>query len=72
MIVLAVTMLLSRPGFEIAGLALNPAWLAIAATGVYYIKLDTLLGIVLSMRKPLQHAIEQQVGPTHIRAMQSS
>jgi uncharacterized membrane protein YGL010W len=47
MIVQAVVVLLSRPGFEIAGMMLTPALAVLAATGVYYLLLDVGLGLAL-------------------------
>lgn len=49
MIVFAVTVLLSRPLIEIAGLPVSVAWIAIALSSLYYIKLDSRLGLVLSL-----------------------
>ena len=48
MIVFAVIVLLSRPSFEVAGLALNPAWVVLATAGVYYLLLDAGLGLTLT------------------------
>lgn len=48
MIVFAVIALLSRPAFEVAGLPLNPAWLVLAAAGLYYLLLDAGLGLTLT------------------------
>ena len=48
MIVFAVIVLLSRPLFEVAGLALNPAWIVLAAAGLYYLLLDAGLGLTLT------------------------
>ncbi len=45
MIVFAVCILLSRPGFELAGLALSPAWVAVALSAAWYLTRGTpLLG----------------------------
>jgi uncharacterized membrane protein YGL010W len=49
MIVFAVTVLLSRPVIEIAGLPVSVAWVAIALSSLYYIKLDSRLGLMLSL-----------------------
>ena len=49
MIVFAVIVLLSRPGFEVAGLALTPAWIVLALSGVYYLMLDAVLGVTLTV-----------------------
>lgn len=48
MIVLAVTVLLSRPGFALAGLWLAPATLAALAAAVFYLRLDRRFGLVMS------------------------
>ncbi len=48
MIVFAVIVLLSRPLFEVAGLALNPAWIVLVAAGLYYLLLDAGLGLTLT------------------------
>ncbi|MCE2659158.1 MAG: DUF962 domain-containing protein [Rubrivivax sp.] len=48
MIVLAVTVLLSRPSIDIAGLALSPAVLAIVVTSLYYLRLDRPLGALMT------------------------
>ncbi len=47
MIVFAVTVLLSRPAFEVAGVSLNPAWLVVAAGGVFYLMLSRGYGLVM-------------------------
>ena len=49
MIVFAVILLLSRPAFEVAGLALNPAWIVLALAGLYYLWLDVGLGLTLTI-----------------------
>lgn len=48
MIVLAVAVLLSRPGFEIAGLWLAPATLTALAAAVFYLRLDTRFGLLMT------------------------
>ena len=48
MIVFAVIVLLSRPAFEVAGLALSPAWIVLAISGIYYLMLDLGLGLTLT------------------------
>ncbi|HEU4459864.1 MAG TPA: Mpo1-like protein [Methylibium sp.] len=46
MIVFAVCILLSRPGFELAGFALSPAWLVLAASALWYLTRGALpLGV---------------------------
>ncbi|WP_410480964.1 DUF962 domain-containing protein [Pseudomonas plecoglossicida] len=47
MIVLAVTILLSRPGWEMAGMWLSPALLAAAASAWFYLRLDLRFGLVM-------------------------
>ncbi len=47
MIVLAVTILLSRPGWEVAGIWLSPALLAAAASVWFYLRLDLRFGLVM-------------------------
>lgn len=49
MIVLAVAVLLSRPGFELAGLWLAPATLTALAAAVFYLRLDTRFGLVMTL-----------------------
>ena len=49
MIVLAVAVLLSRPGFEIAGLWLAPATLTALAAAVFYLRLDTRFGLLMAV-----------------------
>jgi uncharacterized membrane protein YGL010W len=48
MIVFAVVTLLSRPAFDVAGLALTPAWITLVVAGIYYLMLDVGLGISLT------------------------
>jgi uncharacterized membrane protein YGL010W len=48
MIVLAVTTLLSRPYVDVAGLGLSPALLLAVVSSIYYLRLDTRLGAVMS------------------------
>lgn len=47
MIVLAITVLLSRPSFNVLGLALSPALLLMVAVSVYYLFLDAALGLLM-------------------------
>ncbi len=49
MIVFAVFVLLSRPAFELAGLALSPAWIVLVISGIYYLMLDVSLGLTLTI-----------------------
>lgn len=48
LIVVAVAVLLSRPGFELAGLWLSPALLTALAAGVYYLRLDLRFGLLMA------------------------
>ena len=48
MIVLAVTMLLSRPYVDVAGVALSPALLLALVSSAYYLRLDLRFGLVMS------------------------
>lgn len=47
MIVLAVTMLLSRPYVDVAGIALSPALLLALVSSAYYLRLDLRFGLVM-------------------------
>jgi len=49
MIVLSVVVLLARPAFELAGLSLTPATLAVIAATLYYLRLDLRYGIVMGV-----------------------
>lgn len=49
MIVLAVTILLSRPGFSMAGLWLSPALAVAAVTTLFYVRLDFRFGVVMGV-----------------------
>lgn len=49
LIVLAVTVLLSRPGWELAGVWLSPALLAAAASVWFYLRLDLRFGLVMGL-----------------------
>lgn len=48
LIVFAVTALLSRPAFEVAGLTLSPVSLIALAAAGFYLRLDLRLGLVMS------------------------
>ncbi|WP_137973806.1 DUF962 domain-containing protein [Pseudomonas sp. F(2018)] len=48
MIVVAVAVLLSRPGWDIAGLWLSPALLTALAAGIFYLRLDLRFGLLMS------------------------
>lgn len=47
MIVFAVSVLLSRPAFEVAGLTLSAAWIVAAAATIFYLALSLPYGIVM-------------------------
>jgi len=48
LIVLAVAVLLSRPGFELAGLWLSPAGLSALAASLFYLRLDRRFGLLMA------------------------
>jgi len=48
MIVVAVAVLLSRPGWEVAGLWASPALLTALAAGVFYLRLDLRFGMLMA------------------------
>lgn len=48
MIVVAVAVLLSRPGVEMAGLWLSPALLTACAAAVFYLRLDLRFGVLMA------------------------
>jgi len=47
MIVLAVTAFLSRPAFELGGFTVSPAWVAIALSTLFYLRLDLRFGLTM-------------------------
>lgn len=49
LIVLAVAVLLSRPGSEVFGLWLSPALLVALAAGTFYVRLDRRFGLVMAL-----------------------
>lgn len=49
MIMLAVTVLLSRPTWEVAGLPLSPAVLAAVASMLFYCRLDARYGVTMAL-----------------------
>jgi uncharacterized membrane protein YGL010W len=49
MIVLAVVVLLARPAFEVAGLSLTPATLAVIIATLYYLRLDLRYGVAMGL-----------------------
>lgn len=48
MIVVAIAILLARPGFEMAGVTLAPIWFIAMATAAYYLVLDLRFGVVMA------------------------
>ncbi|HSX70934.1 MAG TPA: Mpo1-like protein [Pseudomonas sp.] len=48
MIVVAVAVLLSRPGWDVAGLWVSPALLTALAAGVFYLRLDLRFGVLMA------------------------
>ncbi|MBB2494418.1 Mpo1 family 2-hydroxy fatty acid dioxygenase [Aquipseudomonas ullengensis] len=48
LIVVAVAVLLSRPGLEVAGLWLSPALLTALAASVFYLRLDLRFGLLMA------------------------
>ncbi|MBX8564527.1 DUF962 domain-containing protein [Pseudomonas cichorii] len=49
LIVLAVAVLLSRPGWDVSGFWLSPAAFVALASTVFYLKLDRALGLVMAV-----------------------
>ncbi|MCG8609960.1 MAG: DUF962 domain-containing protein [Pseudomonadales bacterium] len=49
MIVFAVMILLSRPGFDLAGALISPALLVAFGSIYFYLKLDTRFGVVMGL-----------------------
>lgn len=49
MIVFAVGTLLARPGFDVAGLALTPAWIVFALSALWYLSRHAVLGAATSL-----------------------
>ena len=49
LIVLAVAVLLSRPGWAVGGLWMSPAALVALASTVFYLRLDRTLGVVMAV-----------------------
>ena len=60
MIVLAVIVLLSRPGIDVAGMPITPAIVAVVVSGIYYLRLD--LDLELGMTLVLIHAVMAVAG----------
>ncbi|RUO26924.1 hypothetical protein CWE09_09600 [Aliidiomarina minuta] len=49
LIVLGIVILLSRPQFMLFGLSLSPAYLVALFAAVYYVRLDTALGVLMAV-----------------------
>ena len=49
MIVVAIAILLARPGFELAGITMAPIWFVALAASLYYLVLDVRFGIVMAL-----------------------
>jgi uncharacterized membrane protein YGL010W len=49
MIVVAVAILLSRPQFDLAGIMLSPAWLVVAATLLFYLRLSAAYALAMAV-----------------------
>lgn len=49
LIVLAITVLLSRPAFAVGGWSASPAWVAVIAASAYYLVLSRGLGLVMTV-----------------------
>ena len=49
LIVVAVAVLLSRPGWDMAGLWASPALLTAIAAGLFYLRLDLRFGLLMSV-----------------------
>lgn len=66
MIQLAVTVLLSRPALDLAGLPLSPALAAALAAAVFYLRLDLRFGVVMAALLALCLAVGARLaaGPT--------
>lgn len=59
MIVLAVTILLARPGWTVAGLAITPAVLLALASAAFYLRLDLRFGLVMAAQMALSVWLSQ-------------
>jgi uncharacterized membrane protein YGL010W len=61
MIVLAVTTLLSRPGWDVGGLLLTPALLLAILSSIFYLRLDLRFGIAMVLQLALSLWISQWI-----------
>ncbi|MDO9435266.1 DUF962 domain-containing protein [Hydrogenophaga sp.] len=59
MILLAVVVLLARPAFEVAGLSVSAATLAVIAATLYYLRLDLRFGVAMGVLLALCLAVAQ-------------
>lgn len=49
MIVVAIAILLARPGFEVAGITMAPIWFIALASVLYYLVLDLRFGAIMAV-----------------------
>ncbi len=64
MIVLAIGVLLSRPAFIVAGLAITPAWLVFAVVALWYLTRGHLgVGLAVTLEVGLLVAMAHLLGP---------
>ncbi len=63
MIVLSVVVLLARPVFEVAGLSLSAATLAVIVATLYYLRLDLRYGVVMGVLLAACLAFAQATAP---------
>jgi len=61
MIVLAVMILLSRPGVSFGGWHVAAAWFAVVLAGVFYLRLDLRLGVVMTCLLALCAALANEI-----------
>ena len=59
MIMLAVTILLSRPAWAVGGLLVTPALLVAVATGIFYLRLDLRFGAFMALVLALSLTVSQ-------------
>ena len=61
MIVVAIAILLARPGFEVAGITMAPIWFIALASVIYYLVLDLRFGVVMAVLMGLAVWVGMQV-----------
>jgi uncharacterized membrane protein YGL010W len=61
MIVLAVLILLSRPVLSFDGWHVTPAWFTVVFAGVFYLRLDLRLGLVMTLLLALCAALADEI-----------